>query len=65
MDEQPEADDAYYKTTARQGGFLIEEIKSIRSGAFRPFLEQPMVRASLILLGAIGLSVSEYLVLFR
>lgn len=63
-DEKPEMAVPKYNTTVKQAGFLIDEIRSIRSGAFQPFLEQPMVRASLILLGAIGLSVSEYLMLF-
>ena len=44
----------------RQLEHLIEDINSIQTGAFRPVLDQPIVKAMLILAGGIGLSVSEY-----
>jgi hypothetical protein len=43
---------------------LISNIESIRIGAFSPYREQPIVRASLLLLGAAGLSMAEYGTLF-
>ncbi|WP_455375753.1 hypothetical protein [Kaarinaea lacus] len=39
---------------------LLEEIRNIKSGAFRSVLDQPLVRAGLILLGGLGLGLSEY-----
>ena len=46
--------------TQDQIKYLIDDIKGIRDGAFQPFLEQPLVRASILLVGAIGLSMGEY-----
>jgi len=43
---------------------LLEEVKGIHIGAFLPFTEQPLLRASLLLFGAIGITAGEYLSLF-
>ncbi len=39
---------------------LIESVSRLRSGAFQPFLEQPVVKASLLLLGGVGFSASQF-----
>jgi hypothetical protein len=39
---------------------LLEEIRTIKVGAFRSVLDQPLLRAGLILLGGLGLGLSEY-----
>ena len=44
---------------------LLKNVQKIREGAFLPIREQPLIRASLPLLGAIGLTVGEYALLFR
>lgn len=48
-------------STEEQIKVLIEYIKEIQIGAFQPFLDQPLLRASLLLFGAMGLSLSEYI----
>lgn len=40
---------------------VIDEIHDIHDGAFLPLREQPLVRASLPLLGAVGLTIGEYM----
>jgi len=52
------------KTDSTQIQQLLEEVKSIRNGAFLPFTEQPLLRASLLLFGAIGITAGEYMTLF-
>jgi hypothetical protein len=44
---------------------LIGDVKSIRNGAFQPFTEQPLLRASLLLFGAISITAGEYLTVFN
>ena len=44
---------------------LIGDLKSIRNGAFQPFTEQPLLRASLLLFGAISITAGEYLTVFN
>ncbi|HEB55967.1 MAG TPA: hypothetical protein ENI98_06630 [Gammaproteobacteria bacterium] len=39
---------------------LINQVRRLRTGAFQPFLEQPLVKASLLLLGGVGFSVSQF-----
>jgi len=48
------------KPTLAQIDELIENIRQIKSGAFQPFLEQPLVKASLLLLGGVGFSASQF-----
>jgi hypothetical protein len=43
---------------------LIELIEGLRTGAFRPLYNQPVVKAVVVLLGAIGLTASEYMSVF-
>lgn len=44
---------------------LIEDTRSLSTGAFRPFFQQPLVRAALLPLGGYGgVAVLEYLALF-
>jgi hypothetical protein len=50
--------------TVEQVTALIDNIRSIRHGAFQTFFQQPVIRTGLILLGAIGLSLSEYAAIF-
>lgn len=56
--------DEEFKPAPDQITQLISNIESIRIGAFSPYREQPIVRASLLLLGAVGLSMAEYGMLF-
>jgi hypothetical protein len=44
---------------------IISDVKSLRNGAFQPFTEQPLLRASLLLFGAIGITAGEYLTVFN
>lgn len=44
---------------------LLDEVKGIHNGAFQPFTEQPVLRASLLLFGAISITVGEYMTLFN
>lgn len=44
---------------------LIERIKQMQVGAFRRPWDQPVIRASLLILGGAGLSFSEYAVFFE
>ncbi len=44
---------------------LLEDVQAIREGAFLPIREQPLIRASLPLLGAIGLTFGQYALLFK
>jgi len=44
---------------------LISDVKNLRNGAFQPFTEQPLLRASLLLFGAIGITAGEYLTVFN
>jgi hypothetical protein len=53
------------KEMDKQLQLLIEQINSIKVGAFQPLFEQPIIRAALLLLGAIGLSLSEYAMIFN
>ena len=39
---------------------LIDNVRTLRGGAFQPFLEQPLVKASLLLLGGVGFSASQF-----
>ena len=39
---------------------LIQQVQGLREGAFQPFLEQPLVKASLLLLGGVGFSASQF-----
>ncbi len=39
---------------------LISDVRRLRTGAFQPFLEQPLVKASLLLLGGVGFSASQF-----
>jgi len=48
------------KPTLTQIDELIENINDLRKGAFQPILEQPLVKASLLLLGGVGLSASQF-----
>jgi len=41
------------------------DVKSLRNGAFQPFTEQPLLRASLLLFGAIGITAGAYLTVFN
>lgn len=43
---------------------VITRIQEINFGAFQPIVEQPAVRSALLLLGAIGLFATEYIMLF-
>lgn len=43
---------------------VITKIQEINFGAFQPMMEQPVVRSALLLLGAIGLFATEYIMLF-
>jgi len=43
---------------------LLKDVETIRGGAFLPLRDQPLVRASLPLLGAIGLTFGEYIIWF-
>ena len=45
---------------ADQINAMIENIRCLREGAYKPFLEQPVVRGFIILLGGIGFSISQY-----
>ncbi|MCB1984745.1 MAG: hypothetical protein H6936_11515 [Burkholderiales bacterium] len=42
----------------------VKKINEVNSGAFQPMMDQPAVRSALLLLGAIGLFATEYLMLF-
>ena len=53
------------KDLEKQLQILIEQINNIKVGAFQPLFEQPIIRATLLLLGAIGLSLSEYAMIFN
>jgi hypothetical protein len=53
-------DDGSQRPSEDQVNLLISYIEQEQTGAFKPFLEQPVVRASLLLLGGIGMSVSQY-----
>jgi hypothetical protein len=55
------ADAGVNQHRANQIDLLIGEIKAIREGIFRPFLEQPLVRGGLLLIGGLSVSFSEYL----
>ena len=44
---------------------LIGDVNNIRNGAFQPFTEQPLLRASLLLFGAISITAGEYLTVFN
>jgi len=48
------------KPTLTQIDELIDNVNDLRKGAFQPFLEQPLVKASLLLLGGVGLSASQF-----
>jgi len=48
------------KPTLTQIDELLENISELRKGAFQPILEQPLVKASLLLLGGVGLSASQF-----
>ena len=53
------------KDTEKQITYLIDQVKNIKAGAFLPLFEQPIFRAAILLAGAIGLSVSEYAMIFN
>jgi hypothetical protein len=54
------------KGLSKQIEFMIQHIKSIRSGAFVPFVEQPWVRATLIFItSGGGLTALQYLPWFQ
>jgi len=40
---------------------LIENVSNVNSGAFRPLKDQYFVRATIIVMGAVGLTITEYL----
>lgn len=40
---------------------LIEQLENLHIGAYQRFWDQPTVRAALLLLGAVGITYSEYL----
>jgi len=48
------------KPTLTQLNELLESVNRIKVGAFQPLLEQPLVKASLLLLGGVGLSASQF-----
>ncbi len=48
------------KPTLTQIDELIENVSQLRKGAFQPFIEQPLVKATLLLLGGVGLSASQF-----
>jgi len=48
------------KPTLTQIDELLDNISELRKGAFQPILEQPLVKASLLLLGGVGLSASQF-----
>jgi len=48
------------KPTLTQLDELLESVSRIKVGAFQPLLEQPLVKASLLLLGGVGLSASQF-----
>ena len=48
------------KPTLTQIDELIENVSQLRKGAFQPFLEQPLVKATLLLLGGVGISASQF-----
>jgi hypothetical protein len=53
-------------TESKKTELLISHIKSIRGGAFAPFLEQPWVRATFIFLtSGSGLTALQYLPWFQ
>ena len=45
---------------AEQTQRLIDEINNIKTGAYRPVLEQPAVRAFAFMLGGLGVSITQY-----
>ena len=54
------------KGLSKKIDLMIDHIKSIRSGAFVPFIEQPWVRATLIFItSGGGLTVLQYLPWFQ
>ena len=54
------------KGSSKKIDLMIDHIKSIRSGAFVPFIEQPWVRATLIFItSGGGLTVLQYLPWFQ
>jgi len=48
------------KPTLTQLDELIDGVSRLQKGAFQPFLEQPVVKATLLLLGGVGLSASQF-----
>jgi len=48
------------KPTLTQIDELIDNVSRLRKGAFQPFLEQPLVKATLLLLGGVGISASQF-----
>jgi hypothetical protein len=52
--------DSSERPPENQVKLIIKNIEEEQTGAFMPFLAQPVVRASLLLLGGIGMSVSQY-----
>ena len=48
------------KPTLTQLDELLKNVNLIKAGAFQPLLEQPLVKASLLLLGGVGLSASQF-----
>lgn len=48
------------KPSLAQLNELIENVSRLKKGAFQPFLEQPLVKASLLLLGGVGFSASQF-----
>jgi hypothetical protein len=61
---KPKTQRAPRRATPDQLKALIELIEGLRTGAFRPLYHQPVVKAVVVLLGAIGLTASEYMSLF-
>jgi hypothetical protein len=50
-----------YAASARERQALVEQLASLRTGAFQPVWEQPPVRATLMLLGGAAVTYAEYL----
>lgn len=43
---------------------MREQIMAVQGGAFQPMYDQPVIRALLLIMGSIGLTISEYVSLF-